>query len=381
MSISLKLIVLGDNMKIIKSSALLEAKTRTGAAKFWQYHIYQDGSRFYTGSSHCQINKKGVKSKVTHAVPFEVYPKNLGRSNETTAKEQAFLEFESKIKKYEDKGYAMVGAQKVERDPLPMLAHKFKDHGHKVVYPCYVQPKLDGMRMLSDGKRGWSRGNKEILPEVFEHLKFDTRGHILDGELILPGQRPLQETMSAAKKFRPGISDTLQYWVYDIVNVDLPYRRRLEILRSLSREFPVHYILTTTASAIDEDAVQIFHTATVKAGHEGTIIRAVEGMYEIGHRSYSLMKLKDFQDEEFEIVDVVEGGGVAAGQAIFTLKTSDGKLFDSTPEADHEQRRKYFKDRKKLIGKWATVKFYGKTKDGIPMFNNTVGIREVGDFS
>jgi DNA ligase 1 len=371
-------------MKMIQSSEVFESKTRTGAAKFWQNHIYQDGKRFFTGSSHWQVNKQGVKSKVTFAEPYIVEPKNIGRANETSPFQQALLEFESNIKKYQDKGYSVQGAKKVESDPLPMLAHKFRDHGHKVKYPVYVQPKLDGMRMLFDGKRGWSRGNKAILPEVIAHLtNIDTRGHIFDGELILPGNVPLQETMSAAKKFRAGISDTLQYHVYDLVIPDKTYTERLEILRQLFKGgggYNKDIILTKTMFFGNESIVLEFHQLVVAEGYEGTIIRDPNGKYEIGHRSYSLLKLKDFQDEEFKIVDVLDGGGVSAGQAIFRLETAEGKLFDSTPEAGHEQRKEWFKDRKKLIGKWATAKFYGKTKDGIPVFNNTVAIRDEADF-
>ena len=92
------------------------------------------------------------------------------------------------------------------------------------------------------------------------------------------------------------------------------------------------------------------------------------------------MKLKDFKDAEFEIIAVLEGSGSSEGLAIFKCITEDGKEFDSTPEASHDQRREWFKDRKKLIGKWATVKFQDWTAEGKPTFNNTVAIRDLGEF-
>jgi len=373
-------------VRIIESSPILESKTRTGKDKLWQGHVYQDGTRFFTGTSYWQVAKDGTESKRQSSEPYEALPKNVGKGNETSAKDQAVSEFESFVKKQMDKGYSAVGSVKVEGDPLPMLAHKFRDHGHKVVYPVYVQPKLDGMRMLFDGKRGWSRGNKAIIPEVIQHLQIDTGGYIFDGELILPGNGPLQDTMSAAKKFRPGISDKLQYWVYDIVEPNMTYKERMTVLGKIFMGPTTPWnsnniIWTLTSKADDEAEVLLVHKQFVADGYEGTIIRDPNGKYEIGNRSYSLLKLKDFQDEEFKIIDVIDGGGMMVEMAIFRVETKDGKIFESTPQANHDQRKEMFKDRKKLIGKWATIRFYGKTKDGIPMFNNSVAVRDWEDFN
>src|SRR5690606_28903230 len=71
--------------------------------------------------------------------------KNYGKSNATTAIEQAESEAASKWRKQIDKGYC-------EKDKLgssefyfrPMLAHRFDQHGHKIKYPAYIQAKLDG---------------------------------------------------------------------------------------------------------------------------------------------------------------------------------------------------------------------------------------------
>ena len=38
-------------------------------------------------------------------------------------------------------------------------------------------------------------------------------------------------------------------------------------------------------------------------GYEGIIIRNIDGMYEFGFRSDNLIKLKVFDDKEFEIVE------------------------------------------------------------------------------
>jgi hypothetical protein len=53
--------------------------------------------------------------------------------------------------------------------------------------------------------------------------------------------------------------------------------------------------------------------------YEGSIIRSADGRYEIGHRSYSLLKLKDFQDAEFKVVGVEHGKGSFEDKAILVL--------------------------------------------------------------
>lgn len=70
--------------------------------------------------------------------------KNIGKKNETTPEQQALLEAESKYNKQLDKGYTVDGSPPKVDTILPMLAHKFSEFSHKIVYPAYVQPKLDG---------------------------------------------------------------------------------------------------------------------------------------------------------------------------------------------------------------------------------------------
>jgi ATP-dependent DNA ligase len=46
---------------------------------------------------------------------------------------------------------------------------------------------------------------------------------------------------------------------------------------------------------------------------EGTVIRQGSAPYLVGRRSKYALKLKDFQDEEFEIVDFTDGKGKEKG--------------------------------------------------------------------
>ena len=360
------------------NTSILEAKTRTGAAKFWQGHVVKIGKKWYTRTSYWQINKAGKKSLVQWSEPYEATPKNVGKANETSAEEQAKLELESMFKKQLDKGYSEQGKKKSTKRPLPMLANKFKERGHKITWPAYVQPKFNGMRMLYDGKKAWSRMGKDIIPEVIQHLKFETWGHIVDGELILPGNLILQETMKAAKKFYPGLSDTLLYIVYDVVEPDKTFSERYDILKKLvtAKGVSKNVILAPTHQVIDVADVVTYHKKFTSEKYEGTMIRDNSCGYEIGHRSNQLQKYKDFVDAEFEIIGVKEGEGSFKGCAIFKCITLEGKDFDCTPEGSMEHRKELFKNRDNYIGKFLTVQYAELTKDKKPQFPVGVDIRD-----
>lgn len=365
-------------MKVLKKSPILRSTAKTGKAKFWQLIAAEiDGQAAYIKSWW----QEGAK--VQESVPVFVHGKNEGRSNETTDKEQLMSEFDSIVQKQRDKGYSESGSNK-HVPTKPMLAHKYKESKHRLTWPVYVQPKLDGFRMLKegDGSRAYTRGGKEHVSACVKHLMWDTGDYMVDGELILPGNQKLQLTAQAAKKYRPGVSEQLQYFVYDVVIPNLPFSKRLAILRglTLTGHAPKNVVLVPTIRVDNEEQMFDQHSKFVSAGYEGTIVRTDDTGYEIGQRSHSLLKYKDFQDEEFEIVDVVEGKGSFTGKAILVCETKKGVQFNATPEGTMEYRADLWKNRKKIIGKFYTVRFAYYSEEGKPVFPIGVDFREKGEF-
>jgi DNA ligase-1 len=369
-------------MKKVYSTPVLQSRTRTGKEKFWQGHLLQsDTGDWYTQASYWQTNNDSSSSAVQYSEPFAVEPKNVGRSNETSAEQQAYLEIERDFKRQKDKGYAELGAES-EVLPLPMLAHKFSDRGHKVTWPAYVQPKLNGQRMLFDGHKGWSRGGKLIIPECIQHIAAELgplpEGVILDGELILPGNPLLQKTMTAIKKFRPELSPTLMYWVYDIVDPALNFSERFELLKKIIPGELPHVLVTTTEKVETPEEVFQHHSRFVRNGFEGSMIRFDSEGYDIGHRNNQLQKLKDFQDDEFEVLDVREGGGRFKGAAIFVCRATETETFTCVMEGSMDYRRALFEDREVIIASkpYLTVRYQELSKDGVPIFPVGVGLRQ-----
>jgi len=377
-------------MKNLKSSDWLISENKAGNRKFWRLHILQDDSaydegrraatiNFYTQTEWYQLTKTGRETKKQQSEPYFAAPTNVGRANERNSEAQAFFEFDAIIKKQLDAGFYREG-EKVDSWPMPMLAHKFKDHMNKVEWPSYIQPKLNGMRMLFNGTEARSRGNKEIIPEVIQHLQFDTGGFMLDGELMLPNNQLLQESMKAIKKYRPELSPLLMYHVYDIVDNELPYAMRQQIIVDLMHNAPPNVVMVKTVECMDETEVYEQHTQFVSDGYEGTMIRNPSMEYEIGKRSYSLLKLKDFVDAEYRIVGFEEGNGSFEKSIIFICDAGNGNTFKVVPEGPIQYKQQLWLDRHSLMNGWLTVRYQELSRDCVPIFPVGVSIRDFGDF-
>ena len=353
-----------------------------GNRKFWQGFAVTDGDNCYTRSESWQLKENGTESKHIVSAPKIATAKNVGRANEVAPREQAILEIKSALGKKRDTGYVTEDEPPTPARPLPMLAHPFEKRKHNIKYPAYVQPKLDGTRMLFDGTVGWSRRGKDYLPEVIAHFACDIPdGILLDGELMLnQDDFTFQQTISAIKKFDKSTSPYLQFNVYDLIDTNNPDRTfidRYDELTGLVGLVDNDWILLVlTPRIVDEDGVKGMHTIFVDQGYEGAIIRNEDGIYKAGARSANLQKYKHFEDDEFTITDVVDGVGKEVGCAIFICENTSGGTFRARPRGTVETRRRWYVDRAELVGKSLTVRYQELTDDGIPRFPVGISIRD-----
>ena len=333
---------------------------------------------------------RNLDGKVT--VKFHpVKPKNVGRSNETSIETQTILEIESRIRKQQDKGYvlsleeASTPATNMLDLPPPMLAKVYSDESHKVDFSkgVFVQPKLDGHRALYKNGVLYSRGGKEIkLPHIKGFLDNLNLGDMhLDGEIYCHGKN-LQEIGSLIKKPRQE-SECLVYYIYDIVSDNEVFKRafdstliNIKITDIFENEEDSPVQVLKNSMVADEKSLLEKHKFFLANGFEGTIVRHGNKPYESGKRSDQLLKLKDFGDDEFEVIDVKKGVAIVEGLVltIFTCLTKDGKEFDVTCHGTAiEKDANYTRDN---IGRMLTVKYFGYTPYGIPNLPVAIGWRE-----
>ena len=253
---------------------------------------------------------------------------------------------------------------------LPMLANKWEDRQKYISEPFYVQPKLDGVRLLVSKDGGISRTGKiipgtEILGEGLEE------GQYVDGEAFDPNLN--FEELTSTFKTDPL---KLKFYVFDFFDLKkcpMTFEERWDVVKSLSNP---HYEYVETFSVKKHTDMNGFHKMFMQQGYEGTMIRDKDSMYEVGQRSNYLLKHKDFQTEEYEITGAKTGHGRDADAVVWVCKTQDGREFNVRPEGTIVQREEDYKNHKKYIGKMLTVRFQNLTAIGVPRFPVGVVIRD-----
>lgn len=367
----------------------------SGQVGDWKIHVSanDDGTACITRESTKVIGGKAV---VTATLVRE--GKNVGRSNETSAIQQAIKDASSKVCKQLDKGYVVeppkVGEKATNRLnlPKPMLAYpkdKIKNFG-ELPKPYFVQPKLDGHRMLATVLPSgelvmYSRGGKPIdVPHIKHYLQGLYKsglwdGTVLDGELYAHG-KTLQEISRLVKKHRPETAE-LRYFVYDIVDEVRPYEQRhLKLMEILGPETNVVQLLEVVELS-EMTHVESIHSINLREGYEGSIVRLNQSGYEDGKRSKQLIKMKDFVDDEFEIVSWSEGKPYIKESGtyrvpVFTCATKEGKQFNVTAMGNMEEKHHFFTIADTLIGKKLTVKYFNLTMDGVPNLPVALRLRD-----
>lgn len=310
--------------------------------------------------------------------------KNIGRSNETSIWEQACLTADSKWNKQKLGNYRE--SLNEETQLLPMLAHKYVDHKAKITFPCFVQSKLNGTRVLAEVKENsveyWSRKGKSY--EMFHHwdkelLSAFPVGTVLDGEAFHP-ELTFQEIVKRVKRKLTSREDIdnelLQFWIYDTVQPKITYKNRKSFLCAPFYKEYEHIKFCPTHEAQTEEDIKLLHSKNVADGFEGTIVRNAHGLYLPDYRSYDLLKYKDFLDEEFEIIGGFSAQGKDSGTVIFTCRTKNGTIFNVRPKGSFELRKSYLDQLDLHIGKMLTVRYQNLSDDGVPVFPIGLEIRD-----
>lgn len=372
----------------------LYKKTSTGAIQYWRIAVYEDSDHSTAYIIETEYGQVGTDSpQTTFDTIYE--GKNIGKKNETSVCQQAEAEATSKWEKQKKKGYveSKSDAEKGKVDDLieggivPMLAHKFTDHAHKIKYPAAVQPKLDGIRcvaILKDGKCTlWSRTRKpitsvpHIVKAIEETFKMDI---ILDGELYNHAFKAnFEHIVSLVRQEDPAPDhEDVQYHIYDLANND-PFVDRNTLLASHwfgnEPNGPLHLVPTLWVKT--EDEVMEHFARFRKDGYEGAMLRNINSKY-VNKRSYDLQKVKEFDDGEFPIIGIDEGRGKLAGHVgAFVCRTPSGKEFLAKMSGETTKLREYFLDHSLWTGKVLTVQYQGLTgKEGVPRFPVGVVIRD-----
>ncbi len=347
---------------------VLYKQTLTGKIQRWKVWADQDKVITEYGLTD---GKKQVTTDVIKS------GKNLGRSNATTtqtqAQAQAAQSWEAKLKEgYVDNIQRATENKNNLQAIEPMLAHAIEKKEKYVTFPGAAQPKLDGLRciaIIKDGKaRLFSRSQKEYLtvPHIVAELEQLYKGKdiILDGELYNHLYKDSFNTIiHVVKRDEVHAQHTMiEYHIYDVVAAGNYSQRNAAVV-------PGKYCKkVSTVLVMSRKNLDAYQAQCVEQGYEGCMYRNLAGQYE-HKRSNFLLKVKNFQDDEFTITGVEEGTGkLMNAVGAFALHTQRGVAFKAKPACTLEQSREYWKNRAQYPGKRATIKFQNYTPDGVPRF-------------
>lgn len=361
---------------------ILYHKTRSGDLQTWK--VWTEGAAIIT-----EFGRLGGKMQ---RASKQAIATNAGRSNERNPAEQAMSEAKSMHQRRLDQGYAKTPEAAKEPVWLPMLAQDYHKRGGKLAHPVLVQPKFDGVRCLAFVDANGTVELRSRRGKVYKvpHIEEAVQRHIgtnvscptvLDGELYLHGAK-CQSIVSLVRRQQAG-SLLLKYHIYDVPILGgdeaKPQVERLDALVKLVNpmEKPdIPLIRVPTYGAGDSDVVHQYERQFVGEGYEGAIVRATDAQYQWGQRSPDLLKVKSFQDAEFEVVGCTQGVGKMAGCAIWVCRNDKSdSTFQVTNKATMAMRQAMWKDRDSYVGQRLTVRFFDRTEDGMPRFPVGVAFR------
>jgi ATP-dependent DNA ligase len=321
-----------------------------------------------------------------------------GKAKRSTL-EQAELQFNSIINKYLDKGYKKLSDltktpfEDISESEMNDLVPSVKTDSSGFLKPMLAKDsnkcqtsvlnkrllcstKLNGVRCLMQFSEGEihaiSRGGKEynvpttLIREALEDFFKEHPSVILDGELYNHGHH-LQELSGIARlKEWEDRCNILEYWIYDIADSTKTFEERLEFLmllkdklKGISKIKVIDHIETNSFKEIQD-----LHNKWVNEGYEGLVARKPNSTYQFGKRGSDMIKVKEYMEQEFEIIDYKDG--LRDEDFCFILQTEDGKPFAAKPIGDRELKNCYLRDIDEIIGKQGTVKFFEWSKEGVP---------------
>jgi DNA ligase-1 len=258
-----------------------------------------------------------------------------------------------------------------------MLADDSKKHESKLKGQVFVEPKLDGVRVIAicDTKKDevvlMSRNGKELVNFPHINTQLDHLLQELDQSWVFDGEIMSADFQSLMKQIhRKGdaqtddailnLFDCMPLHIFQQGECTEPLSKRKEWLESFQFG-PNIRTIESVRFDLDEDYDKFmdYNRLCIDKGYEGIMIKPQNGVYEC-KRSSLWLKVKPFIEVSLKVVDVEEGTGRNAGKlgALIVEGTDDGKFIRTNVGSGltDEDRETFWKDTQKLIGQIVEVR-------------------------
>lgn len=251
-----------------------------------------------------------------------------------------------------------------------MLAKEYT--GKEDIIGKYMSEKYDGERAIWTGRELRTRSNKIInAPEWF--IKDFPKGISLDGELYA-GRGKFQNTMSYVRKHNPIDEEwkKIKFMVFDVPHLKVSYIERYALLKQL--KLPRHVKIVEQILIKNLNQVEKKFKEVIEGNGEGLMIRDPTKEY-VGKRTKDLLKMKETQDAEAIIMNIIEGTGKYVGMmGALKVKTKNNIEFKVGSGFTNKNRKNMY-NKNKYIGKQITFSHKGLTNAKKPRHPSFIRIR------
>jgi hypothetical protein len=302
----------------------------------------------------------------------------IGQSNQRNPFQQALISARALFLKKKERGMSEKNQTIIKTSKyFPMLAVTYKIGAKHLVYPLYIQCKLDGIRCVTyllkpntnyKSVMMYSRSQKEFpsldylkivlypyLNDLYDHEK--KQSIYLDGELYKHGKR-LQEISGETRNENNTIQN--QYHIYDCfypLELDTKFSTRTLQVKQIfdvmnenndvDAKNLIKYVKTTLVKSAAE--VNKLFDSFIEHKYEGAILRNADSPYiasttSANTRSKNLVKMKNKFTDEFTVVGFTQGTkGKDVGAVIWLAETKKKIRFSVTPkDMTYAERKKIY---------------------------------------
>ena len=265
-----------------------------------------------------------------------------------------------------------------------MAAHGFNEN--KVEYPCYAEPKIDGIRAvafinghLPEDVVFYSRSGKEFesLNSIAEELvKVFPVGWVIDGEVKVPGT--FQKSSSTIlRTVNMKDNPEIFYSVFDAMTIEEfdnkkchneYWKRRQWFVDKIDNAKEKHIFYWTAYRCNSITDINRAYEEFRELGHEGAMIKQNNGKYEF-KRSDNWMKIKPEETVDLEVIGFQKGSGKNSEILGNLLVDYKGKECSVGTGFSDELRTEIWNNQDKYLGAIAEITFTEETDDGVMRHN------------
>jgi len=225
----------------------------------------------------------------------------------------------------------------------------------RVSFPCFVSPKLDGIRAIYKNNNLYTR-NGHVINGV-DHITEQLRdSYSLDGELLIPGLS--FEESSGRLRSGDRVPDAI-FHVFDSPGPDDLHAR---ISRIEQLDYPAIRIVPHVRVDNSKSIMDLYHRYR-QEGYEGAIVKKYDAPYYDG-RNYDWMKIKNVDTHDCSVIGFFEGEGKYVGSLGGIIVDYHGVPVRVGGGFSDSLRNDIWCSKDKFLGKVAEIHAHEDTKYG-----------------